>query len=171
MIRSFADHRPRIHPTAFIHWNAEIIGRVLIGRQASVWPMAVLRGDVDAIRLGERSNVQDCAVVHCRNGVPAVIGRGVTVGHGAIIHGARIGDLCLVGMGAIVMEAVIGRECLIGAGALVPGGFRIPPRSLVLGSPARVHRKLTSSELAHLRQSERSYVALADRHRSASRIL
>lgn len=171
MIRSFGAHAPRVHPSAFVHDSAEIIGRVAIGREASVWPMAVLRGDVDAVRVGERSNIQDGAVVHCREGLPAVIGRGVTVGHGAIVHGSRLGDLCLVGMGAIVMESVVGRECLIAAGAVVPKGLRIPPRSLVMGIPAKVHRPLTPEELRHLRESGRGYVELARRHGRSSRAL
>ncbi len=169
MIRSFGGRRPRVHPAAFVHDASEIVGDVVLAAKASVWPMAVLRGDVDAVRVGEASNLQDGVVVHCREGRPAVIGRGVTVGHGAIIHGARVGDLCLVGMGAIVMEARIGRECLIGAGAMVPKGLVVPPRSLVLGFPARVVRRLTPGELRGLRQSRDSYVLLAQRHRKTSR--
>lgn len=169
MIRSYGRRRPRVHPSAFVHEAAEVIGRVSLGEGASVWPGAVLRGDVDAVRVGARTNIQDGAVVHCREGRPAVLGRGVTVGHRAIVHGAVVGDLCLVGMGAVVMEAVIGRECLIAAGALVPKGLRVPPRSLVMGMPAKVRRPLTGRELKHLRQSEASYVALARRHRATSR--
>jgi carbonic anhydrase/acetyltransferase-like protein (isoleucine patch superfamily) len=171
MIRTFKGRSPRAHKTAFIHDSAEIIGDVALGAGSSVWPMAVLRGDVDAIRVGERTNIQDGAVVHCRNGKPAVIGNGVTVGHGAIVHGARIGDLCLIGMGAIVMEAVVGRECLIAAGAMVPAGMKIPPRSMVMGMPAKVRRKLTADELKHLRRSQAGYVELAAAHRRTSRVL
>lgn len=170
MVRSFERHAPRIHSSAFIHDAAEVIGRVTIGAKASLWPHAVLRGDVDAVFVGEGSNLQDNCVVHCREGLAAVIGRGVTVGHGAIVHGARVGDLCLVGMGAIVMEAVIGRECIIGAGAMVPKGMRVPPRSLVLGLPAKVVRRLTAEELASLKRSRDSYIRLADSHRRTSRV-
>lgn len=171
MIRSFERRCPRIDKTAFIHDSAEIIGAVTIARQASIWPHAVLRGDVDKIRLGERVNVQDCAVIHCREGRPAVIGKGVTVGHSAIVHGARIGDYCLIGMGAVVMEAELGAECLVAAGAVVPKGLKAPPRSLVMGLPAKVLRRLTAAEIRALHQSERSYVTLASRHRRGSRVV
>lgn len=171
MIRSFDGRAPRIHPSVFVHDSSEIIGRVVLGKQASVWPLAVLRGDVDWIRVGERTNVQDNAVLHCREGLPCVLGRGVTVGHGAIVHGARVGDRCLIGMGAVVMEATIGDECIIAAGAMVPKGLKVPPRSLVLGLPAKAVRRLTASELRSLRRSEDSYVALAARHRASSRVL
>lgn len=171
MIRTFGAHRPRIAQSAFIHDSAEIIGRVSIGKKVSIWPMAVLRGDVDGIRVGDRTNIQDGVVVHCREGLPAVIGRGVTVGHGAIVHGARIGDQCLVGMGAIVMEASIGPQCLIAAGTLVPKDLRVPARSLVMGFPAKVVRRLKPEELRHLRQSEIGYARLAERHRRGSRVI
>jgi len=169
MIRSFGGARPRVHPEAFLHETCEVIGRVRIGRRASVWPMAVLRGDVGTGSVGPRANIQDGAVVHCRENAPAVIGAGVTVGHRAIVHGARIGDRTLVGMGATVMEAVVGRECLIGAGAVVPAGARIPPRSLVLGIPAKVVRRLSAAEVRSLKASEDSYVALMNKHVKTSR--
>lgn len=171
MIRTFQGRAPRIHKTSFIHDAAEVIGQVSLGSRASVWPFAVLRGDVDAIRVGDLTNIQDNAVVHCRKGRPAVIGKGVTVGHGAIVHGSRIGDYCLVGMGAIVMEAVIGRECLIAAGAMVPAGMKIPARSMVMGMPAKVRRRLTAAELRSLRQSADGYAALSDSHRRNSRVV
>ena len=171
MIRTFGSHKPRLHPSAFIHEAAELIGDVRIGAQASVWPGCVLRGDVDGIRIGERSNIQDLTVEHCREGSPAVVGRGVTVGHGVILHGARIGDGCLIGMGAIVMECSVGRQSLIAAGAMVPKGMKIPPRSLVMGLPAKVVRKLNAEELGVLKRSEDSYVALSARHAASSRIV
>ena len=171
MIRSFGARQPQIHSTAFVHDSAEVIGRVALGAEASVWPLAVLRGDVAAISVGARSNIQDLAVVHADHGRPARIGRGVTVGHGAVIHGARIGDGCLVGMGAIVLECSVGAQCLIGAGALVPKGARIPPRSLVLGLPAQVKRRLTAAELAGLRSSAALYARLAREHARSSRVV
>ena len=171
MIRTFEGKAPRIHPSAFVHDSAEVVGRVSLGPRASLWPNAVLRGDVDSISVGEASNLQDQVVVHCRRGLPAVIGKGVTVGHGAIVHGARIGDLCLIGMGAIVMEARIGRECIVAAGAMVPKGFTAPPRSLILGLPAKVARRLTPEELRGLKASRDSYLALAERHRRTSRVV
>jgi len=171
MIRTFAGRAPRIDKTAFIHDSAEIIGRVAIGPRASIWPMAVLRGDVDAVRIGEGSNVQDLVAVHCRKGFPAVVGKGVTVGHSAIVHGARIGDGCLIGMGAVVMECELGRECLVAAGAMVLSGLKAPARSLVMGFPARVVRRLKPRELAHIGESWRHYMALAEKHRKSSRVL
>jgi carbonic anhydrase/acetyltransferase-like protein (isoleucine patch superfamily) len=171
MIRTFEKKAPKIDTAAFVHDAAEVIGDVTLGAQASIWPHAVLRGDVDAIRVGARSNVQDCAVIHCRNGSPAVIGRGVTIGHSAIVHGARVGDYCLIGMGAIVMEAVLGKECIVAAGAMVPKGLRVPARSLVMGLPAKVFRPLTPAEIRSLHDSEASYVRLTKRHQRTSRVV
>ncbi len=171
MIRSLGSSKPVIHPSAFIHDSSEIVGRASIGRDASVWPGAVLRADVCRISVGERSNIQDGAVLHGRENFPAVLGRDVTVGHGAIVHGARVGDRCLIGMGAIVMEAVIGPDCLVAAGSLVLAGTNIPPRSLVRGSPARVARALTAKERAELKRSAETYVRLARRHAARSRVL
>ena len=169
MVRTFGGKTQRIDASAFIHDAAEIVGAVRIGRQASIWPHAVLRGDVDRVEIGARSNLQDGVVVHCREGRPAIVGKGVTVGHGAIIHGARVGDRCLIGMGAIVMEAELGRECIVAAGALVPAGFSAAPRTLIIGIPAKAARRLTAAEVAGLKKSEDSYVRLADRHRRTSR--
>ncbi len=171
MIRSFEGARPRIDPGAFVHDSSELVGAVAIAKGASIWPFCVLRGDVDRIRIGERSNVQDHTVIHCREGRPAVVGKDVTVGHRVVLHGCRIGDLCLIGMGAIVMEASIGRECLVAAGSLVLAGMKIPPKSLVMGSPARVVRKLKPDELAMLRSSAAGYVALASRHAKTSKVV
>jgi carbonic anhydrase/acetyltransferase-like protein (isoleucine patch superfamily) len=171
MIRSFEKKSPRVDATAFVHDAAEVIGAVTLGAGASVWPHAVLRGDVDAIRVGARTNIQDNTVVHCREGRPAVIGKGVTVGHSAVIHGSVIGDFCLIGMGAVVMEAVLGKECIVAAGAMVPKGLKIPARSLVMGLPAKVFRKLNAEEIRSLHDSERSYVKLAERHRRTSKVL
>lgn len=169
MIRTFESAKPAVHGTAFIHDTAELVGRVRVGEGASVWPYCVLRGDVDGVVIGARSNIQDLTVIHCREGRPAVVGRGVTVGHRVIIHGSRIGDGCLIGMGAVVMEATIGRECLVAAGALVLAGMKIPPRSLVLGAPAKVARPLTAAELRGLKESVAGYVRLARRHARTSK--
>lgn len=171
MIRSIRGHEPRLHPTAFVHDSAELIGKVVLGPGASVFPGCVLRGDIDRIVVGARSNVQDLTVIHTRMGRPTLIGKGVTVGHRAILHGCRVGDRALIGMGAIVMEAVVGARVLVGAGALIPAGARIPPGVLVLGSPGKVVRKLRPDELRMLAESERSYVALARAHRESSRVL
>ena len=170
-MRTFAGREPKIHRTAFIHDSAEIIGKVTVEAQASVFPGCVLRGDIDRIVIGARSNVQDLSIIHTRHGRPTIIGRGVTVGHGVILHGCRIGERSLIGMGAVIMEANIGARVLVGAGALIPAGVSIPPGVLVLGSPGKVVRKLRPAELRMLLESERSYVALAKRHKDTSRIV
>ncbi|MDX6770269.1 MAG: gamma carbonic anhydrase family protein [Elusimicrobiota bacterium] len=171
MLRSISGRAPKLHPTAFVHDSAELIGRVELGPGASVFPGCVLRGDIDRIVIGARSNVQDLTVIHTREGHPTIVGKGVTVGHRVILHGCRVGDRALIGMGAIVMEASIGARSLVGAGALIPAGARIPAGVLVLGAPAKVVRKLRPDELRMLADSERSYVALARLHASTSRVL
>ncbi len=171
MIRSFKNKRPVIHPTAFIHPACEIIGDVRIGAHASIWPGCVLRGDTDKIVIGAGSNVQDNSVIHCDKGMPTLIGKGVVIGHRAIIHGAKIADDVLVGMGAIVMAAKIGRQTLIGSGALLLDGAVIAPRSLVLGSPAKVIRPLKPAEIASIRQGAAGYAQRAKDHAKTSSIL
>lgn len=171
MIRSFAEAAPRIHPTAFVHDSAEIIGKVRLGREASVFPGCVLRGDIREIVVGDRTNVQDLTVIHTRESHPTVIGKGVTVGHRAILHGCRVGDRTLIGMGAVVMEATIGPRCLVAAGATVLAGAKFPAGWLIVGSPAKAVRRLRPDELRMLADSERSYVALAKRHARDSRVL
>jgi carbonic anhydrase/acetyltransferase-like protein (isoleucine patch superfamily) len=168
MIREFRSHMPHVAENAYVADSAEVIGDVRIGEGASIWPGAVLRGDVERIEIGCGSNIQDCAVVHTNHGAPTIVGSDVTVGHAAILHGCTVGDLTLVGMGAIVLDGVcIGRECLIGAGALVTQGVRIPDGSLVLGSPGKVVRQLTPEERAKLAASAREYRELAAAHRAA----
>lgn len=164
-LRTFRGFRPKVHPAAYVHPTAELIGGVVLKRGASVWPYAVLRADDDRIVIGERSNIQDLAVIHCRTGRPTVLGRGVTVGHGTILHGCRIGDGCTIGMGSVVQECVIGRDSLIAAGAVVPPGVRISPRSLVMGVPGKVVRRLTRAEVRGIHRGEKSYLALSRLHR------
>ena len=171
MIRSFDGARPKLHPSAFVHDSAELIGRVSLAEGSSVWPGCVLRGDISEIRIGAGTNVQDLTIIHTREGNPTVVGKGVTVGHRVTLHGCRIGDGTLVGMGAIVMESTVGARCLIGAGALITAGMRIPAQSLVLGAPAKVARKLRPDELKMLAASERSYRALARRHARTERVV
>ncbi len=166
MRRPFKQYTPRVHPSAFIHDSAEIIGRVVIKKNASIWPMVVLRGDIDPIVIGEDSNVQDATVMHTSKNTPVVLGKGVTIGHGAIVHGARIGDYSLIGMGAILLDGCrIGKECLIGAGALISENMKVPPRSLVLGLPGRVKRRLTREELTLLHKRPKDYIRYAKDHR------
>jgi carbonic anhydrase/acetyltransferase-like protein (isoleucine patch superfamily) len=145
-----------------------VVGDVVLGPASSVWFGAVVRGDIEAIRIGARTNVQDNATLHVVGGkFGTTLGDGITVGHNAVVHGCTIEDGALVGMGAIVLDgAVVGAESLIAAGALVAPGTRIPPRSLVLGSPGRVARPLTDEEIERIRASARNYVAYAERYRA-----
>jgi carbonic anhydrase/acetyltransferase-like protein (isoleucine patch superfamily) len=170
MIRPFKGIVPAVPPSAFVEESAQVIGDVVLGERASVWFNAVLRGDVGPIRIGARSNIQDCCVVHCTKGkFFTTVGEEVTVGHSAVLHGCTIGDRVLVGMGATIMDgAVIASETIVGAGSLVTPGSIFPPRSLVVGAPARVRRALTEEELDLLRRSAENYLAYAEEHRGAS---
>ena len=152
---------PKTAPSAYVHPSAVLSGAVTLAEGASVWPCAVLRGDIAEIVVGENSNIQDNACVHVNYDCPALIGRGVTVGHGAIVHGSKIGDNCLIGMNAVVLESEIGPNCLIGAGAVVTAGKNIPAGSLVMGVPAKVVRELTEDEINSMLQNAREYVRLA----------
>lgn len=149
--------------------GAVVIGDVEIGPDASVWFNAVVRGDVERIRIGARTNVQDNATIHVtRDRWPAILGAGVTIAHGAVIHGCAIGDHALIGIGAVVLDgAEIGAECLVGAGALVVPGSKMPPGSCVFGSPAKVVRALRAEEIAHLHDSASNYVRYAREYRAA----
>jgi carbonic anhydrase/acetyltransferase-like protein (isoleucine patch superfamily) len=153
---------PDVDETAFLAPTAAVIGRVRIERDAVVMFGAVLRGDRDAIVLGPGSNLQDNVVVHCDPGSPTTIGRDVSVGHGAVVHGCTIGDEVLIGMNATVLNgAVIGAGSLVAAGSVVLEGTEIPPRSLVAGVPAKVRRELTDEELEHIRRNAAVYRELA----------
>ena len=171
MIRSFNGKTPKVHPTTFVHPAAEVIGNVTIKANASIWPGCVLRGDTDRIVIGEGTNIQDNTVIHCDKGTPTIIGKGITVGHACILHGCQIRDHVLVGMGSIVLEAQVGEWSFIGAGALILNAARIPPKSLVLGSPARIVRKVNPKEIAAIRQGEKNYLIRARLHRVASSVV
>jgi carbonic anhydrase/acetyltransferase-like protein (isoleucine patch superfamily) len=151
---------PRVHPTAYIDDSAQVIGDVEIGEESSVWMAVVIRGDVHRIRIGRRSNVQDGTVVHVMKDThPTLIGDDVTIGHAAIVHGCVIEDRCLIGMGAILLNgAVVGSGSIVAAGTLVVEGMQIPPRSLVMGSPARVKRPLSDAEVAGIQVYADRYV-------------
>ena len=148
---------PTVHPACYIHKTAVLIGEVTIGENVSVWPCAVLRGDIASITVGANSNIQENACVHVNYGAPVVIGKGVSVGHGAVVHGSKIGDNCLIGMNAVVMESEIGPNCVIGAGAVIPAGKNIPAGSLVMGVPAKVVRKLEEDEVNAIMKNARDY--------------
>lgn len=164
-LKRFLHAKPRIAEAAFVASNATLIGDVRLGRNSSVFYGAVLRGDIETIRIGEGTNVQDGCIIHLADDLGATLGAYCTVGHAAIIHACTIGDLCLVGMKAVILDgAEIGDECLIGAGALVTSRTKIPPRSLVLGSPAKVVRQLTEAEILSLRASADKYITVSRAH-------
>src|SRR5262245_55665820 len=169
-VRPYREWRPVVGRGAWIDPDATVIGRVTIGEDASIWPGAVVRGDVNAISIGARTSIQDGSVLHVASarlaggeGIPLVIGEECTVGHMVVLHACTVGRRCLVGMGAIVMDgAVIGEESVIGAGALVTAGTQVPPRTLWVGRPARQVRPLEPKELAFLAESAAHYVTLKD---------
>ncbi|TXK17021.1 gamma carbonic anhydrase family protein [Homoserinibacter sp. GY 40078] len=166
VILGFGDAVPRIDPSAWVAPNATVIGDAVLHPGASVFYGAVVRADRDRIELGAGSNLQDNVVVHGDPGSPTVIGAGVSVGHGAVVHGSVIGDDCLIGMNATVLNgAVIGEESLVAAGALVLEGTVVPPRSLVAGVPAKVRRELSDDEVAGIRRNAATYRELTARHR------
>jgi carbonic anhydrase/acetyltransferase-like protein (isoleucine patch superfamily) len=160
LTRPFDNKHPRLGERVFVAENATLIGDVELGDDASIWYGTVLRGDVNYIRVGARTNIQDNCVVHVNHdNCPTVIAEEVTIGHGVIVHGCTIGRGALIGMGSRVLDgAVVGEQALVGAGALVPEGMRVPPRTLVVGVPARVKRDLTAEELTRLQESWQHYV-------------
>lgn len=168
MIVTIGDAEPFLAPTSWAAPDAVLVGAVELGHEASVWYTSVVRADADRITIGAGSNVQDGCVLHTDPGLHLEIGAGVTVGHRAVLHGCRIEDDVLVGMGAIVLNgAVIGAGSIVGAGALVTEGVVVPPRSLVVGAPARVRRTTTDDELVLIRANAQHYVALAKVHAGA----
>jgi carbonic anhydrase/acetyltransferase-like protein (isoleucine patch superfamily) len=157
---------PTMHPTAFVHPAAHVIGNVTLGARVSVWPTAVIRGDSDAITIGEDSNVQDGTVVHVDPGVPCTIGARVAIGHRAIVHGASVGDDCLIGMGAVLLNGVVvGSGSIVGAGAVCREGMEIPPNSLVVGVPAKVIRPTREVERERIAHTVQAYLKLQVEHR------
>jgi carbonic anhydrase/acetyltransferase-like protein (isoleucine patch superfamily) len=160
MLRPYRGQLPVVNPSAYVDASAQIIGDVEIGAESSAWMNVVIRGDVNYIRVGRRTNVQDGTVVHVMNEThPTVIGDEVTIGHGAVVHGCTVEDRVLIGMGAILLNgAVVGQDSIVAAGSLVPEGAVIPPRSLAMGSPARVRRALTDEEVAAILEYAGNYV-------------
>ncbi len=170
MIQGLGRDTPDIGADVFIHDTAVVIGRVHLGDRASVWPTAVIRGDVEEISVGCDTNVQDGAVLHADPGMPCTVGDRVTIGHRATVHGCTVGDECLIGIGATVLNgARIGSQSIIGAHALVPEGMEIPSGVLVVGVPAKVRRDLTDEERAGLAAQAARYVANAARHAKEAR--
>lgn len=167
LIVSLGDHTPDLGPGAFVHEAACVIGRVRLGRDASVWPNATIRGDTDEISVGEASNIQDGAVLHADAGAPCTVGSRVTIGHLACVHGCTVEDDVLVGIGAIILNnAMIGTGSVVGAGAVIPERTIVPPHSLVLGTPGRVVRQTTDSQRGDIRHSAEHYVAMIGVHRT-----
>ena len=160
MLRSYRGIAPRVHPSAYIDASAQVIGDVEIADESSVWMCAVIRGDVNAIRVGRRSNIQDGAVVHAMTGTHEThVGDHVTVGHAAVIHGCTIEARCLIGIGAILLNGSrIGSGSIVAAGTLITENMQIPPRSLVMGSPGKVRRLLAQRELDEIQLYADRYV-------------
>lgn len=160
MLRSYRGVLPTVDPTAYVDASAQVIGDVHIGAESSVWMNVVIRGDVNVIRIGARSNIQDGTIVHVmRDTHPTRVGDEVTVGHAVVLHGCTIDDRCLIGMGAQLLNgAEIGSDSIVAAGTLVTEETKIPPRSLVMGRPGKVKRPLTDEEVASIRDYAERYV-------------
>ena len=173
-IRRFEGYSPAIHPSAYIDEQAMVGGQVTIGAESSVWPMCVLRGDINSIKVGERTNIQDGSVLHvthdsefAEGGLPLLVGSDVTVGHKVILHACTIEDLCLIGMGSVVLDGALVRSgAMIGAGSLVPPNKDLEGGYLYVGSPVKRVRKLSEKERRFLKYSAEHYARLKDRHRS-----
>jgi carbonic anhydrase/acetyltransferase-like protein (isoleucine patch superfamily) len=166
MIKTFNGNQPKIHESAFITEDAIVIGDVEIGEEASVWFGSIVRGDVNYIRIGDRTNIQDACVIHVSSrDHPTILEDKITVGHRVTLHGCYVESGCLIGIGSILLDGSrIGRNSLVAAGSLITPGTVIPPESLVLGAPAKVKRQLTADELAYLDRSWQNYVELSRRY-------
>ncbi len=170
MLRPFRSVLPKVHPTAYIDQSAQVIGDVEIGQESSVWMNVVIRGDVNTIRIGSRTNIQDGTIIHVmRDTHPTRIGDDVTVGHAAVLHGCTIHDRVLIGMGAMLLNgAEIGEDSIVAAGTLVPEEKRFPARSLLMGRPASLKRELTEMEIATIRDYAVRYVGYRQDYMFAS---
>src|SRR5215213_5425723 len=160
MLRPFRSVLPRVNPSAYIDQSAQVIGDVTIGDESSVWMNVVIRGDVNTIRIGDRTNIQDGTIIHVMRGTHATtIGNDVTVGHAAVLHGCTIHDRVLVGMGALLLNgAEIGEDSIVAAGTLVPEGKKFPSRSMLMGRPAALKRELSDAEVASIRDYAERYI-------------
>ncbi|MCP3161997.1 gamma carbonic anhydrase family protein [Myxococcus qinghaiensis] len=168
-LRAFRGASPRIHPSCFVDDSAQVVGDVELGEGSSIWLNTVLRGDVNPIRVGQRTNLQDLSLVHVTGGRSSTrIGDDVTVGHHVVLHGCTVGNRVLVGMGSILLDEVeVGDDCIIGAGTLLTPGTKVPPGSMVMGSPGKVKRPLTEAERDFLLMSAHHYVELANEYRAS----
>ena len=167
IIRPFGGKAPRLHDSVMLVGDVTIVGDVEIGDQSSLWFGSVVRGDVNFIRIGSRTNVQDLCVLHVTSRThPTLVGDDVTLGHRVTLHGCTVKNRCLVGIGSVLMDgAVLEDDAMVGAGSLVPPGMVVPSGTLALGSPARVKRNLTAEEVAFFRKSAQSYVTYAEQYR------
>jgi carbonic anhydrase/acetyltransferase-like protein (isoleucine patch superfamily) len=173
-IRNFEKFKPQIHSAAWVDDTALVIGDVGIGRDSGIWPMCVLRGDINSIRIGERTNIQDGSVLHVTHGgehsvIPEgaalTVGSGVTVGHGVVLHGCTVEDDCLIGIGAVIMDrAIVRRHALVAAGTVVGPGKDLAGGYIWLGNPVRQGRALTAREIMFFEYSAKHYVELKNRH-------
>ena len=169
MIFAYRRKVPTIHPSAFVAPGADVIGRVRLAKASSVWFSCVLRGDVNRIEIGEATNIQDGSILHVDDDHPCLISDHVHVGHHANLHGCVVGRGAMIGIGAIVLSgARIGAEAIVGAGSVVLEGTRIPPRTLAVGAPARVVRKVTERDLRYVRRWVKTYVLLAKEYQRGS---
>ena len=171
-IVEFEGKRPKIHTSVFVASTAVLIGDVVLDEGASVWYGAVLRGDSGMIRVGKESNVQDNVVIHADTENGTIIGERVTLGHGCILHDTKIGDGCVIGMLATLLHhSVVGEKCMIGAGAVVREGFRIPPRSVAAGVPAKVMKELNGSAEEWFNMAHEEYTELSERYKKSARVI
>ncbi|MFZ5351403.1 MAG: gamma carbonic anhydrase family protein [Bacillota bacterium] len=162
MILSYKGIKPEISDSVFLAQNCTIIGKCVVEEGCSIWFNTVLRADVNEIRVGKNTNIQDGVVVHCDHNHPTSIGENVTVGHNAIVHGCTIGSNCIIGMGSTILDgAVIGKNCIVGANSLVTSGKTIPDNSLIIGSPAKVIRELSAEEAEAIKKSAEGYYRLS----------
>jgi carbonic anhydrase/acetyltransferase-like protein (isoleucine patch superfamily) len=162
------DTSPKVAPSAWVAPGAYVIGDVALGKESSVWYGAVLRGDTEPIRIGDRTNVQDGCILHADPGFPAIVGEGCVVGHNAVVHGCEVGDNCLVGMGATILNGTkIGDGSIVAAGAVVPEGREFPPRSLIVGVPAKRAGDVTDEQATDIERGASEYVDRAAVHRAS----
>jgi len=178
MILPYRDYQPQVGKGGWVAPNATLIGDAILGEDVSLWFGVIVRGDVHRIRIGARTNIQDLSILHItqhegrvrddEDGYPTIIGCDVTVGHRAILHGCTVGDLCLIGMGAVLLDgAVIGPESIVGAGSLVTPGKQFPPRSLIMGSPAKVVKEINEAQIQEMKASWQRYVSLKNEYHRA----
>lgn len=161
MIKYLKDKKTKIHPDTFIAESADVMGDITIDEGSSIWYSAVARGDMNYIKIGKYTNIQDNATLHVDTHEPLEIGDYTTIGHNAVVHGCTVGDNCLIGMGAIILNgAIIGDNCIIGAGTLITEGTVIPPNSLVIGTPGKVKRQVTEEEIETIRHNAERYEKL-----------